>query len=228
MGKKSSKQSEFIKNVKMTKPNNMEYTTVIPNAKARDKYVKRVERVVRQSMEYRDYIAFLKEHMDLDSCIFFQNVTSKGKKRVSIELHHEPFTLYDYVNVVLQKFIDEGMPLNDLMIADEVLEMHYANQVGLVPLSKTAHQIIHNSEKLLVPLNMVYGQYSEFLEKYDNYIDEDKLGVDLYDKLSRKMEMTKNLTPESFDAIKKEFTYLEVDGFDEVEKMELKEKAEIA
>ena len=74
MGKKSSKQSEFIKNVKMTKPNNMEYTTVIPNAKARDKYVKRVERVVRQSMEYRDYIAFLKEHMDLDSCIFFLKI----------------------------------------------------------------------------------------------------------------------------------------------------------
>ena len=225
MGKKSSKQSEFIKNVKMTKPNNMEYTTVIPNAKARDKYVKRVERVVRQSMEYRDYIAFLKEHMDLDSCIFFQNVTSKGKKRVSIELHHEQFTLYDYVNVVLQKFIDEGMPLNDLMIADEVLEMHYANQVGLVPLSKTAHQIIHNSEKLLVPLNMVYGQYSEFLEKYDNYIDEDKLGVDLYDKLSRKMEMTKNLTPESFDAIKKEFTYLEVDGFEDIQKMDVEGEA---
>ena len=117
------------------------------------------------------------------------------------------------------------MPLNDLMIADEVLEMHYANQVGLVPLSKTAHQIIHNSEKLLVPLNMVYGQYSEFLEKYDNYIDEDKLGVDLYDKLSRKMEMTKNLTPESFDAIKKEFTYLEVDGFEDIQKMDVEGEA---
>ena len=31
--------------------------------------VKRVERIVRGSMEYRDYIKFLKEHMELNSCI---------------------------------------------------------------------------------------------------------------------------------------------------------------
>ena len=40
--------------------------------------------------------------------------------------------------------------------------------------------------------------------------------------------MTNNLTPESFDAIKKEFTYLDVDGFDDVEKMELEHQVAIA
>ena len=162
----------------------------------------------------------------MDSCIFFQNVggnTGAKKGRISIELHHEPFTLYDIVATVLTKYQEEGLPINDLNIADEVMELHYSNKVGLVPLSKTAHQIIHNSTKLMVPLNMVYGQYSEFLDDYDNYVDDS-----LYEKLEKKIDMTNNLTEESFEAIKKEFTYLEVDGFDEVEKMELKEKAEIA
>ena len=224
MGKK---KSEFVKNLKLSKPRTCEDSIPVPgNAKDRDKLVKRIEREIRASMEYRDYIQYLKQHVGLDSCIFFQNVTNSGKKkRISIELHHEPFTLYDYVNVVLQKFIDTGEEIDDLLIADEVLELHYANLVGLVPVSKTAHQMIHNSDKLLVPLNMCYGQYSQFLEKYDEYITDD---MGIYFKLEKKVDMTSNLTPESFDAIKKEFTYLDVEGFDDVEKMELEHQAVVA
>lgn len=218
----AKQKSEFVKNVKLTKPNSMEYYVSISNDKDRKKYVDRIEKIVRTSLEYRDYIQFLKEHVGLDSCIFFQNVTNgptNKKGRISIEIHHEPLTLYDIVNAVVTKYQDEGMPLNDLLIADEVMELHYANKVGLVPLSKTAHQVIHNSTKLMVPLNMVYGEYSKFLEEYEPYIDES-----VFQKLEKKMDMTKSLTVESFEAIKKEFTYLEVDGFDDVEKMELKEQ----
>lgn len=212
----------YIKKKYIHAPEPMEYIVNIETAKLKNKYIKRVEKIIRSSQEYRDYIQFLKEHLDLNKCIFFQNVTSEkgtGKRgRVSIELHHEPFTLYDYVSVVVARFEEEGLPLNDLLIADEVLELHYANQVGLVPLSKTMHQVIHNSDKLLIPLNMVYGNYSEFLDKYDQYITGDL--EELYNKLERKLDMTKKLTPESFDAIRKEFEYLDVDGFEKVGKME--------
>lgn len=226
MGKKQDK--ELIKTIKLAQPKNMSYNIAVPqNSKDRDKLVKRIESEIRRSMEYRDYIQFLKQHVGLDSCIFFQNVSTAGgkKKRVSIELHHEPFTLYDYVNVVLQKFIDSGLPLNTLLIADEVLEIHYANKVGLIPVSKTAHEIIHNSSKLLVPLNMCYGSYSDFLDEYDEFITDD---MGLYEKLEKKIDMTNNLTPESFDAIMKEFTYLDISGVEDVEKLELNSGARIA
>ena len=222
----AKEKSNLIKNLKLTKPKSMEYFVNINKSKDRDKFVKRIERIVRGSMEYKDYIKFLKEHIGLDSCIFFQKVTNGNKnkqKRISIEIHYERFTLYDIVNVVEQKYIDEGLPLNDLLIADEVMELHYANKVGLVPLSKTAHQVVHNSVKLIVPLNMCYGTYSEFLEEYEPYIDDS-----LYEKLERKMDMTSKLTPESFEAIMKEFTYIEVEGFNDIEKMELKEQINIA
>lgn len=220
------KNSELIKNLKLTKPKSMEYFVNISKSKDRDKFVKRVERIVRSSMEYRDYVKFLKEHVHLDSCIFFQKVTNSGQnksKRISIEIHHEPFTLYDIVNTVVTKYQSEGLPINDLNIADEVMELHYANKVGLVPLSKTAHQMIHDSVKLVVPLNLCYGTYSDFLEEYEPYIDES-----LYEKLERKMDITANLTPESFDAIMKEFTYIEVDGFDDIEKMETASNIDVA
>ena len=168
----AKEKSEFVKNLKLTKPNDMDYYVPLSNDKENHKFICRVEKLVRSSMEYRDYINFLKEHIGLDSCIFFQSIGGSGtkKSRVSIELHHEPFTLYDIVSAVLTKYKDEGLPINDLLIADEVMELHYANKVGLVPLSKTAHQVVHNSTKLFVPLNMVYGQYSQFLNEYDEYI----------------------------------------------------------
>ena len=91
-----------------------------------------------------------------------------------------------------------------------------------MPLSKTMHQMVHNSEKLLVPLNMCYGEYSKFLEEYDIFVDDQ-----LYEKLDKKMKMTEELTPESFDAIKKEFTYINVKDFEDIEKIPI-EGAEIA
>ena len=78
------------------------------------------------------------------------------------------------------------------------------------------HEVVHNSLKLLVPLNTVYGEYSQFLKEYEPYISDE-----MYDKLERKIAMTQNLTPESFEAIKKEFTYIDVKGFDEVQKMDV-------
>jgi len=219
----AKQKSEFVKNLKLTVPPSMEYYVPLTNDKEKHKYIQRVEKVVRSSLEYRDYINFLKEHVGLDSCIFFQHVGGDKKSRISIEMHHEPFTLYDIVATVLTKYQEEGLPINDLNIADEVMELHYSNKVGLVPLSKTAHQIIHQSTKLIVPLNMVYGQYSQFLDEYEPYVDDS-----LYEKLEKKMDMTNNLTPESFEAIKKEFTYLDVDGVDDVAKMDLIHKLQIA
>jgi len=222
----ASNKSEFVKKIKLTMPESMEYYSNITTDKERAKFVKRIERLVRSSLEYRDYIQFLKEHIGLDSCVFFQNVTNgeKGKRgRISIELHHEPLTLFDIVNIVLRKYQEEGLPINDLIIADEVMALHYENKVGLVPLSKTAHEIIHNSTKLFVPINMCYGNYSEFLTEYEPYIEDE-----VFEKIERKVLQTKNLTPESFEAITKEFKYLEVEGVKDIEKMSLEEAMEIA
>jgi len=215
---------KVYKVTKMKKPNDMTYSISLENPKFRRKFIKRIERIVRNSMEYKDYIQFLKQNMDLDSCMFFQAVTSNkkaNKSKITVEMHHEPFTLYEIVAVVLSRYEKEGLPLNDLLIADEVLELHYNNMVGLIPLSKTIHQMYHseNTDKVVIPLNMVYGEYSKFLEKYDEYIDTDL--EYLYDKLDKKMEMTRNLTPESFENIMKQFEYLEVDGVEQAPKMEV-------
>jgi hypothetical protein len=118
--------------------------------------------------------------------------------------------------------MEEGIPINDLYIADEVMNLHYQNMVGLVPLSKSLHQIIHNSDEIIIPLNLVFGDYTGFLREYSDYLDEHIL-----DKIERKINETKHFTQDMADKLSPKFVYVNVDGFELPKKMVI-EKPESA
>ena len=186
-----------------------EYMVLINKPAQKKKCIKRIESVVRKSMEYRDFIQYLKDYMDMRHCAFFPNINNQGgeNRKIKIEIHHEPFTLYDIVSVVLDKHIALGYPINELYIAEEVMKLHYDNMVGLVPLSKTIHQVITRSNKIFVPLQMVNGNYRQFLVDYEEWIPEY-----LVEKLDQKILETQSVTSDSFKAIDRKFTYVEIDG----------------
>lgn len=199
-----------------------EYFVDVSTPKSRNKFIKRIEKLVRSSTEYRDYISFLKEECDLSRCAFLSGVNPKENRHFKIEFHHEPFTLYDICNIVVSKFINTGERLNSLLIADEVMELHYENLVGLIPLNSSFHLLYHESDKLIIPLNCVYGNYVELLNRYEEVID-DELYNQLLEKLEMKLEQTKSITPETFDAFTNQFTYYDVEGQEPIEKFPLKE-----
>ena len=211
--------SPIIKTLRLSAPMKVEYEVAYSTTKEKRKFVEDVKRVIRSSLEYKDYIRYLRENMDMDQCAFFSNVKAVKGARVSIEIHHEPFTLDDIVRVIINKTLDEGKPLNDLDIADQVMELHYRDMVGLVPLSKTIHEVIHPKKgkrgrdldevnpKIYSPLGLCYGNYKNFIEEYENYFEDDIL-----DRLEKKIEMTKNPNPEMFNALQVQYEYLDVDG----------------
>ena len=85
----------------MAKPEGFEYVTQYETTKQRRRLINGVKKLIRSSMEYRDYVQYLKEYVDMDSCAFFRKVTSNPQentenKKVKIEIHHAPFTLEDY------------------------------------------------------------------------------------------------------------------------------------
>lgn len=197
----------------------MEYHVKLESDRDKAKLVKRIEKHIRSSMEYRDYIAFLRDNVGMDACAFFNNINKDSSKSIRIEIHHEPLTLYDYTRVVLEKYIKEGLPINDMMISEEVMKLHYQNQVGLIPLSKTLHLIIHgdNSEKLVIPAYMIFGDYSSFIEEYGDYLDDDDV---IYDKIEKMIERTKEIKKNSFEFLEKKYEYLKVDGFEIPQKVD--------
>jgi hypothetical protein len=208
-------KKELIQTLKMVAPERVENTVVLATQKEKDKFITKLKIIIRSSMEYKDYIAFLREHVDLTKCAFFNNVGGKEQRRIRIEIHHEPLSLTDYIITVLNKFNENGYPLNDLLIAEEVMEMHYRNLVGVIPLSSTVHEVVHNNGNLIVPLYLIYGDYQTFMREFDGYIEDSMI-----EKLERKIEATKSIKEDSFEILEKQFTYLEVDGVNLPEKIE--------
>lgn len=185
-----------------------DYSMNLSNDKNIKRGIKEIEKIVRSSQEYKDYIKYLKENVEMTKCAFFNNVNSNVSK-VKIEIHHEPLTLYDIVETVLNKHIDEDNGcVNAYEVAEEVMKLHYQDEVGLIPLSITLHKLVHNSDKIKIPLHLIYGNYIKFISDYEDYVDEK-----VVKKLEDKIKDTKLLTMESFDAIKVNFSYLDVDGF---------------
>lgn len=184
--------------------------------KEKIKFIKTIERIVRGSQEYRDYIYYLRNEIDMTQCTFFNNVNNKEGRRISIEIHHEPFTLFDITQIVLNKYLVTGLELNYFKISEEVMKIHYQGRVGLVPLSSTVHQLVGEG-KLFIPLQNVYGDFISFLEEYDMFIPDD-----LKDILEVKLKMSKELQELDLSLLEKKYIYLEIDGMSFPQHLEFK------
>lgn len=176
------------------------------NAKDRQKFICHVEALVRRSDEYKGLMKFLKANLDMGRCTVLKNIKSENGKRYSIEIHHEPFTLKFLVDIVLTKFESEGEEINPFLIADEIMMLHYDQMVGLVPLSKTIHELVH-SDKIFIPLQLIYQGYGKFYEEYESYIS---------DKIKEVVELKVNLSMKCgdilSDVLDPEFVYVDVQG----------------
>lgn len=136
------------------------------------KYVNDVKKCVRNSLEYRQYIQYLRNYMNLNECSFFQNVNNMDTSKIKIEIHHSPYTLEDIVTTVFNKRVFYGEPIDVEDVAKEVMYIHYFLMVGLIPLSETVHELVHN-QYLFIPTNTVVGNYKEFEEIYGNWINDE-------------------------------------------------------
>jgi hypothetical protein len=201
---KDHKNYEYVSINEIERPTRS-YT--IMNEKDKIKLIKTVEKIVRRSIEYKQYIHFLRSEIDMTSCTFFKNVNTTGNAKIRIEIHHEPFTLFDITDVVVNKFIALDMELNPLLISDEVMAIHYRNMVGLIPLSKTVHDLVHDG-KIFIPLQNVFGGFINFIEEYEEYIP-----TDIMELLKMKIKMSKE-TEVDTSLLATKYVYLNIDGFE--------------
>lgn len=135
-----------------------------------EKLIDDSERVCRNSYEYRLLFSYLKQSEGMNVCTFLQNVTNIDNKTVAIHLHHTPFTLYDICGTVIRKRLHNNESIDIFDIAKEIMWLHYMGYVGLIPVSETVHELIHN-QFLFVPTHIVRGNYKQFVDMYREYID---------------------------------------------------------
>jgi len=159
------------------------------NPKRMKKFIKAVESMVRQSEEYSHYLGILTNTQHIDSCSVLGNIKDG---EATLEYHHYPFTLYDICEIVIEKNIKENKKFTTFMIASQVIQLHYDNKVGLVKLSKTIHELVHDG-KIFIPLESIAGDVNSFVEEYLDVIPREliKKYNDLID-----MNNEKNLSDE--------------------------------
>ena len=162
------------------------------NPKERLRVIKNIERIVRTSLEYKIYLHYLRTQLNAHGCAFLKNIDLNNEsisKDVTVEAHHFPFTLFDITLIVLSKyeFLDNINQSKDettgdfkvtsktsFEIADEIMALHYKFLIGIVPLSKTVHELAH-SGKIQIFLNQVYGDVDKFIAEYRAFIPEEYL-----------------------------------------------------
>lgn len=200
----SDKETLFIPETEFDKP-----SYIIYNEKTRSKFIKTVEKIIRSSLEYREFISYLRSELGMNFCMFFNNVSRDDIKNIGIEIHHIPFSLFDIVNIVLRKYEAEELPIDPLVIADEVMRLHYEGKVGLVPLSITVHELYHRGD-LFIPLQYVDKGFILFYQEYKDYMKEYE------EMLKRLIVMSRNFNLNENTILKKHLIYLDPEGYNQV------------
>lgn len=180
------------------------------NEKDFKKYIDDIEKMVRSSREYREAVQYMRKYMDMNTSAFSRNINNIESNKIKIELHHTPFTLYDIALAVFNRRSRLGEPLDIELVAKEVAYIHYLLIVGLIPLSKTEHKLVHN-QALFVPVDKVLGNYEKFIDMYEKDIPEDAMA-----RYNTYVELTKNYNhQDNTRVLEISPTYLKLPGSDE-------------
>lgn len=186
----------------------------ITDEKDRNGFIKRCEKLIRNSYEYKEFIDYLKNFLDMRECAYFENVNNYDSRNVKIEIHHAPFTLYDIVDTILRKRVATGKSLQMLEICNETMAIHFMGQVGLIPLSATVHALVH-AGKISIPLNSVFGDYTKFYSIYGDFMNQE-----LKDTYSTVIENDKHVSNTPPDILKLKYMEVSMLNVDAPERLE--------
>ena len=201
----SYKNDRLIEEVNINNLPDVEMIYNIISEKDKVKTVKTCERMIRSSLEYKDYIKFLKDYIDMTKCSFFGNVKMDHYSKFKVEIHHSPFTLYDITMTILLKHLDYYGEINLFEVCEEVMKLHYQCKVGLIPLSTTVHKLVHEG-MLFIPVQNVRGDWLTFYKEYEPYMVQD-----MKDKLKSIVKFSKEC--QDYSLLETKYTYVDVDGF---------------
>jgi hypothetical protein len=121
---------------------------------------------------------YLKLNMGFDKDMYlpylsYTNVNkTQHTSKLVIEIHHTPFKLAEIVRTICNKHIIDHGFADEFDVGNEVMELHYRNLIGLVPLSHTVHELIHKDE-FDIPPTLVYGYWKQYIVEYQEYFSED-------------------------------------------------------
>ncbi len=128
-------------------------------------FVKNVEHLFRISDQYKQYVAYIKNTIGMTRCQIHGNIEEAEGENL-LEMHHGPcLTLFDIASIIVDDQLKRGVKISTFQIADLLAEEHFCNNVQVVMLSKTDHELVHARE-IFLHYNQAFGNLEKFLKKY--------------------------------------------------------------
>ena len=91
--------------------------------------------------------------LGLDRCQFHSALKSsenKEEKMVDLEMHHAILTIFDIALIITEHVLNTTGYITTFDLIHILKWVHKNNMVGVVMLSKTAHQLYHNTNEFFI------------------------------------------------------------------------------
>lgn len=149
-------------------------------------FLKNAEAAFRASKEYKAYKSYLIEHLGINRCQIFGNITTEDAE---IELHHNVLGLFDICLLIASHVVSTVGIITTFDLVQLLIQEHWNNRVGVTFLCKTAHQIYTNNPEGYIPPDMTFGRWWELLSTYKYGITYDLANkiINYLDKYQKEM-----------------------------------------
>ena len=116
----------------------------------------------RKSRTYKSYKSYLMS-MGLDRCQIIGNIQDG---MANIEMHHNFLTIYDITILISQHILNTVGRCTTFDIVALLMQEHRNNNIPIVMLSETVHQLYHDNPDFYIPISMTFGKWWDLLIKY--------------------------------------------------------------
>ena len=116
----------------------------------------------RKSRTYKYYKSYLMS-MGLDRCQVIGNIQDG---MANIEMHHNFLTIYDITILISQHILNTVGRCTTFDIVALLMQEHRNNNIPIVMLSETVHQLYHDNPDFYIPISMTFGKWWDLLIKY--------------------------------------------------------------
>lgn len=135
-------------------------------------FLKNCESRFRHSETYKNYKGYLmSQGMNRCQIHGFINSDMDG---VDIEMHHAILTLFDICLLITEHILNTVGYVSTFDVVQALKEEHKANNVAVVMLSKTPHQVYHSDPySFFIHPKMCFGNWPRLIEKYKYGLTQD-------------------------------------------------------
>lgn len=135
-----------------------------------DRFVKACVRLIRTCPEYRYWTDYIRQTLSLINC----DITGESGIKTTVDVHHHPISLFAYTKAVILKNLSQGNSICTADIMIQMLQLHFEMKVPFVLLMTSLHEMFERGH-LNLPMELVHGDYTYFINQLLSQLDEDEI-----------------------------------------------------